>query len=69
MTALQHLLKRIKSDTEQLSKIDSEYQAGYKQALVDLEHYTIIQLLKIETEQTENAYYRGRESSYAVKVS
>lgn len=63
-TALQHLLKRLKSDTEQLAKTDNEYDTGYKQALVDLELYTVTQLLKIETEQTENAYYRGRESKY-----
>ena len=63
-TALQHLLKRLKSDTERIGKPDNEYDTGYKQALADLELYTITQLLKIETEQTENAYYRGRESKY-----
>ncbi len=58
-TAMQELKDKIQHAIEELNSELSEYQAGYKQCLINIQNDIDFQMLQMEKEQIEDAHEIG----------
>ena len=58
-TAMQELKDKIQHAIEELNSELSEYQAGYKQCLINIQNDIDFQMLQMEKEQIVDAYEIG----------
>jgi hypothetical protein len=58
-TAMQELKDKIQHAIEELNSELSEYQAGYKQCLINIQNDIDFQMLQMEKEQILKAYDAG----------
>ena len=56
-TSMQELKDKIQHAIEELNSELSEYQAGYKQCLINIQNDIDFQMLQMEKEQIIEAYY------------
>jgi len=58
---MQELKDKIQHAIEELNSELSEYQAGYKQCLINIQNDIDFQMLQMEKEQIMKAFYKGRQ--------
>ncbi len=56
---MQELKDKIQHAIEELNSELSEYQAGYKQCLINIQNDIDFQMLQMEKEQIEIAFFKG----------
>jgi len=62
-TAMQELKDKIQYAIEELNSELSEYQAGYKQCLINIQNDIDFQMLQMEKEQMKDAFVACWESN------
>jgi hypothetical protein len=58
-TAMQELKDKIQHAIEELNSELSEYQAGYKQCLINIQNDIDFQMLQMEKDENHAEYMRG----------